>query len=368
MTLLDTKSGEAFMPLPTHYVTLGVGIDAAAAEIKQAFRRLAFRHSPDFSPSLDAERQFGKIMAAYEILGKPAKRAEYDSQLFEDMFTANGQAAPQSPQWAREGADKAAADKAAADAKAYADAIAAVNAKAARIRATKIRATKAQSAAVMGFAVPCTPTEAAAIMGLNFIGINDVEMHFGIQYTAKQLSLLNVVPFSVQELQECADTHILIPGCGLTIGEMFGATDYILVSKHFNIYSGYRFHGDCGYYGSVYANPAGRRVPVGWHLVRKSPLPNTFLQSWDNQQARFIPPWTIPPASLMVQTALSHYLLTGVHLLSDVYARTSSIYGNRRVSVGIFDADGLSFSYLEGTPISNVGVAEAHMSNQSYRR
>ena len=334
------------MPQPMHYATLGVGQNATAKEIKQAFRRLAHRHSPDTNCSPESEGQFWRIMEAYEILGKPAKRAEYDACFFEAMFTTNGQRAPQPPQRARE---------AAADAKAYADAIAAVNAKAA----------KARAASIVGRMALCTPTEAAAIMGLNFIGTNDVENHFFMHYTPKQLSLLNVVPFSAQELQECADTHILIPGCGQTIKEMFFADPDAFSSEH----TGWIYH--YGFYAKdnddEYDFATTARVAVGWHLVRKSPSPNTFWQSWYTQQAGVIPPWTIPPADLMIQTVISHCLVTGVHLLSEVYARTSSTNGNRQVSVGLFDFKGLHFDADE-TPLFNVGVAEERMPNQSYRR
>lgn len=59
-----------------HYATLGVPKTATAAEIKQAFRRLASQHHPDKGG--DTAR-FQAIQAAYATLGDEQKRAEYDN-------------------------------------------------------------------------------------------------------------------------------------------------------------------------------------------------------------------------------------------------------------------------------------------------
>ena len=53
--------------------------DATAAQIKQAYRRLALKNHPDVNKAADAEAAFARIAAAYTILSDPEKRAEYDS-------------------------------------------------------------------------------------------------------------------------------------------------------------------------------------------------------------------------------------------------------------------------------------------------
>lgn len=61
------------------YDVLGVPRDADTAEIKQAFRELTKRYHPDRNrddPS--AEVRFREIRDAYEVLGNPEKRAQYD--------------------------------------------------------------------------------------------------------------------------------------------------------------------------------------------------------------------------------------------------------------------------------------------------
>lgn len=58
-----------------HYKTLGVDRSASADEIKRAFRKLAMQHHPDRGGD---EARFKEIQAAYDVLGDPQRRAEYD--------------------------------------------------------------------------------------------------------------------------------------------------------------------------------------------------------------------------------------------------------------------------------------------------
>jgi molecular chaperone DnaJ len=59
-----------------HYQTLGVPKTASQDEIKKAFRKLASQHHPDKGGDT---AKFQEIQAAYDTLGDPAKRAEYDN-------------------------------------------------------------------------------------------------------------------------------------------------------------------------------------------------------------------------------------------------------------------------------------------------
>jgi len=59
-----------------YYAALGVPQTASAADIKQAFRRLASQHHPDKGGDT---KKFQEIQAAYAVLGDEQKRAEYDN-------------------------------------------------------------------------------------------------------------------------------------------------------------------------------------------------------------------------------------------------------------------------------------------------
>ncbi|HYA01284.1 MAG TPA: DnaJ C-terminal domain-containing protein [Candidatus Binatia bacterium] len=62
-----------------YYATLGVPHTATEKEIKSAFRKLARQYHPDVNKgSKTAEARFKEVTEAYEVLGDPQKRKQYD--------------------------------------------------------------------------------------------------------------------------------------------------------------------------------------------------------------------------------------------------------------------------------------------------
>jgi molecular chaperone DnaJ len=62
------------------YATLEVKRDDSQDEIKKAYRKLALKYHPDKNPGdKEAEAKFKEIAKAYEILGDPEKRKQYDT-------------------------------------------------------------------------------------------------------------------------------------------------------------------------------------------------------------------------------------------------------------------------------------------------
>lgn len=62
-----------------YYEILGVSRDASDAEIKKAFRKYAKKYHPDVNPGdKTAEKNFKEANEAYEVLGDPKKKANYD--------------------------------------------------------------------------------------------------------------------------------------------------------------------------------------------------------------------------------------------------------------------------------------------------
>ncbi len=59
-----------------YYKVLGVAQDASEKELTRAYRKLAKQFHPDANPG--AEERFKEISAAYDVLGDPQKRKEYD--------------------------------------------------------------------------------------------------------------------------------------------------------------------------------------------------------------------------------------------------------------------------------------------------
>ena len=70
------------------YETLGVKRDAAADDIRKAYRKLARKHHPDLNPGdKAAEDRFKKVQEAYDVLSDPKKKQMYDQVGF---YSENG--------------------------------------------------------------------------------------------------------------------------------------------------------------------------------------------------------------------------------------------------------------------------------------
>ena len=87
------------MSAPKHdyYDTLGVPKQAAADDVRKAYRKLARKYHPDLNPGdKSAEERFKKVQEAYDILSDPKKRSMYDQYGFysENGFPGAGQGNP----------------------------------------------------------------------------------------------------------------------------------------------------------------------------------------------------------------------------------------------------------------------------------
>lgn len=69
------------MRLKDYYKTLGVLQSASAADIKRAYRQLAFKYHPDTNPDNSfAEAHFKEVHEAYATLSNTDKRKKYDEE------------------------------------------------------------------------------------------------------------------------------------------------------------------------------------------------------------------------------------------------------------------------------------------------
>ena len=69
--------------LPDFYAVLGVGFDATEAELRSAWRTAVKKWHPDRNRSPEAHSMMAQINEAWEVLGNPERRAEYDAVYFQ---------------------------------------------------------------------------------------------------------------------------------------------------------------------------------------------------------------------------------------------------------------------------------------------
>lgn len=62
-----------------YYKILQVDPSAEPEVIKAAYKRLSLKYHPDSNPSPEAKQRMYEINEAFEVLGDPGKRAQYDS-------------------------------------------------------------------------------------------------------------------------------------------------------------------------------------------------------------------------------------------------------------------------------------------------
>jgi hypothetical protein len=180
-----------------------------------------------------------------------------------------------------------------------------------------------------GFVPTSSQNEARAIMGGNFFGVEEAVKHFGVNPTEQQLVALKEIPFSQEILKAHWKTHILIAVFPISILGIRGKDERKL------FYS----HQDAWYNNQKFAQNAGT---LGWKLVRKTPVEDSFSKNWAEQQKLLAKTEETPTAQVMVYTIIGHFLATGKRLFENVNVRTSDVdSGGDRVYVGNFDANGL---------------------------
>ena len=64
-----------------HYATLGLERGTTAAQVKEAYRKLALRLHPDVNDAPEAEELFANLTEAYGILSDAKRRAAYDDTI-----------------------------------------------------------------------------------------------------------------------------------------------------------------------------------------------------------------------------------------------------------------------------------------------
>jgi len=194
---------------------------------------------------------------------------------------------------------------------------------------------------------------AREIMGKNYFGIEEAAKYFGVQPTSAERSALANIPFSRKTLESCRDTYILVAVFPLSVNDIRSMAS----SSMFFVASPPRWAAD------RFATYKGDGA--SWQLIRKTPVPNSFDKTWQEQQALLSKNEEVPAARVLVYAIIGHYLATGEQLFKGDFVRSSDInLGGYQVSVGTFGAVGLFVDFdWDGGRYLNFGVSSARKSN-----
>ncbi|MGC3971621.1 MAG: hypothetical protein QM775_31035 [Pirellulales bacterium] len=195
--------------------------------------------------------------------------------------------------------------------------------------------------------IPDTPSQshARAIMGKDFLGLQEVHAGFGITYTAEQRWQLTTIPFTEATLRERKNTHVLVAGAPLSVNEIRKlAADYFDNSSWYN--------------QEPFANH--RKASVRWHLLRKEPVPDSCNRTYDDQVS-LLQNEEVPYACEVSYMVILYWLIHRWRLLPNVYVRCRDEDSDSdHVDVGHFCSDGFIVgNYWNDRCNSCIGLASS---------
>jgi hypothetical protein len=196
---------------------------------------------------------------------------------------------------------------------------------------------------------------ARAIMGANFLGVEEVIGHYGAAYTTDQLAALAEIPFSEAELEACKETHLLVAGYPMTILDVRAKAP----SKKPKTFYSYK---DAWYNTQAFAT--SELVGLRWHLIRKTAVEGSFSKTFDDQKQLLGSEDVVPRACELVYAVVLYFMATGERLFTNHYVRCIDLAsGGRRVIVGLFDSGGLVVYYRWfAYPCDGLGLSSARKS------
>ncbi|MCX6781319.1 MAG: hypothetical protein NT003_04390 [Candidatus Magasanikbacteria bacterium] len=173
---------------------------------------------------------------------------------------------------------------------------------------------------------------ARTIMGDNFLGLEEVELVFGVRFSKAQRAQLAEIPFSAELLRECAQTHVLAAGFPTWILHMQQNPkfEHHLNELFFCLQDGPRYEA----YNFVHT-----LIDVRWFLLRKQPIRNTSGRLYDAQVRKIPQGEEVPWAREVVFVAVAMYMRKHERLFTRMHVNCRDTYGphNFRVCVKSYD-------------------------------
>jgi hypothetical protein len=156
------------------------------------------------------------------------------------------------------------------------------------------------------------------------------------------------VPYSEAVLEKLKSSYVLVAVFPLSIFDIRGKVERGLFSDDLGYFKDKKF----------FAKEKGEAC---WHLIRKTEVPKSISETWNDQCLLLGKDDEVPTARVMTYTIIGHYLATGERLFEWLYVRTSSVGSDGyRVCLGFFVQFGL-YVYLwwDGFRDDDFGLASA---------
>ena len=174
---------------------------------------------------------------------------------------------------------------------------------------------------------------ALTILGKDFISPEEVaKSRKGVSYTDDQLSQFSDTVPSQEVLEWCRDNGYMVvagPNRPMSFLEVRS-----LKSDYF-----------CAREGGWYAEQAfaeNDKAETRWIMLRKKPVPGSTSKYWNEQHALLSADEVTPNVAEVTWCVTTYKAVRNIYLLPGIYVRTSSLDSDgSRVSVGLFDAEGL---------------------------
>ncbi len=201
---------------------------------------------------------------------------------------------------------------------------------------------------------PVSPFQASAIMGNNMFGPEDTAHCFDVIFTPEELDRLEVIPFSIDVLQACADSHVLVACAALSLMDIWNA-----YPDHFTFTRGK----DPWFKREHFART---KAKAGWQLIRKSPLPGSVSSTW-NEGGNFLGTDDMVPSTSVIAQAVLIYdaLANDIDMFKTYLLRTSDLATNgTRVFINGFQRNALLVGSLrDDEHVSLLGLASCKKPN-----
>jgi len=175
------------------------------------------------------------------------------------------------------------------------------------------------------------------ILGKDFITPEEIAETYGLSYSGELLRHLAETIPSEKVLRWCGNNDFML---------VAGPPNPLSLLEVRNIHPKLFYSEAGGWYIEQEEKFSCKdKVVSGWLMLRKTPVPGSTSKTWNEQRGLLTKEEYVPNTPEMVWGITRYKEVSNAYLLSNIYARTSSVNSdNNHVIIGGFDSGGLKIS------------------------